>query len=80
MVAICLQHIPNNINNKFKIYKDMIYDSMTKTDNYVELSKGDNKLIMPASSTIIVNDDSGMQSIKTVGSRKTVALVKEENE
>lgn len=58
----------------------MIYDSMTKTDNYVELSKGDNKLIMPTSSVIIVDDESSMHSIKTVGSRKTVALVKEENE
>lgn len=58
----------------------MIYNSMTKTDNYVELSKGDNKLIMPTSSVIIVDDESGMQNIKTVGSRKTVALVKEENE
>lgn len=54
----------------------MIYNSMTKTDNYVELSNGDNKLIMPANSTIIVDDESGMQSIKTVGSRKTVALYK----
>ena len=58
----------------------MIYNSMTKTDTYVELSNGDNKLIMPTSSVIIVDDESGMQSIKTVGSRKTVALVKEENE
>lgn len=58
----------------------MIYNSMTKTDNYVELSNGDNKLIMPTSSVIIVDDESSMQSIKTVGSRKTVALVKEENE
>lgn len=53
---------------------------MTKTDNYVELSKGDNKLIMPTSSVIIVDDESSMTAIKTVGSRKTVALVKEENE
>lgn len=58
----------------------MIYNSMTKTDNYVELSNGDNKLIMPASSAIIVDDESGMKSIKTTGSRKTVALLKEENE
>lgn len=54
----------------------MIYNSMTKTDTYVELSNGENKLIMPASSVIVVNDESSMQSIKTVGSRKTVATVK----
>lgn len=58
----------------------MIYNSMTKNDTYVELSNGDNKLIMPTSSVIIVDDESSMQSIKTIGSRKTVALVKEENE
>lgn len=54
----------------------MIYTDFTKTDTYVELSKGDNKLIMPTSSVIIVDDESSMQSIKTVGSRKTVALYK----
>ena len=58
----------------------MIYNSINKTDTYVELSNGDNKLIMPASSAIIVDDESGMKSIKTTGSRKTVALVKEESE
>lgn len=58
----------------------MIYNSITKTDTYVELSNGENKVIMPASSAIIVDDESGMKSIKTTGSRKTVALVKEENE
>ena len=54
----------------------MIYNDFSKTDTYVELSKGDNKLIMPTSSVIIVDDESGIQSIKTVGSRKTVALYK----
>lgn len=58
----------------------MIYNSITKNETYVELSNGENKLIMPASSAIIVDDESGMKSIKTTGSRKTVALVKEENE
>lgn len=58
----------------------MIYTAINKNDAYIELSNGENKLIMPASNTIIVNDASGMQSIKTVGTRKTVALVKEENE
>lgn len=58
----------------------MIYNNVTKTDTYVELSNGDNKLIMPTSSVIIVNDESGIQSIKTVGSRKNLASYKEENE
>ena len=55
----------------------MIYNNITKTDTYVELSNGENKLIMPTSSVIIVDDESGMHSIKTTGSRKTVALVKD---
>ena len=54
----------------------MIYNDFSKTDTYVELSNGDHKLIMPTSSVIIVDDESGIQSIKTVGSRKTVALYK----
>ena len=58
----------------------MIYTAINKNDAYIELSEGENKLLLPASSAIIVDDESGMKSIKTVGSRKTVALVKEENE
>lgn len=57
----------------------MIYTAINKNDAYIELSEGENKLLLPTSSVIIVNDESGMQSIKTVGSRKTVALVKEES-
>ena len=55
----------------------MVYTNITKTNTYIELSEGDNKLIMPVNSAIIVDDDSELTSIKTVGSRKTVALVKE---
>lgn len=51
---------------------------MTKTDTYVELSNGENKLIMPTSSVIIVDDESNLTSVKTVGSRKTIGLVKKD--
>lgn len=80
MVTICLQHIPNNINNKFKIYKDMIYTAINKNDAYIELSEGENKLLLPTSAVILVNDSSNLVSIKNTASRKTVALVREENE
>lgn len=58
----------------------MIYNNITKTTTYVELSNGENKIIMPTSSVIIVDDESNLTSVKTVGSRKTIGLVKEENE
>lgn len=57
----------------------MIYNSINKTSEYIELSNGENKIIMPTSSVIIVDDESGMKSIKTTGSRKTVALVKKDD-
>lgn len=55
----------------------MIYNNVNKNNAYIELSNGENKLIMPASSAIIVDDESGTHSIKTTGSRKTIALVKD---
>ena len=56
----------------------MIYNNITKTDTYVELSNGENKLLLPASSAIIVDDESNLTSVKTVGSRKTIGLVKKD--
>lgn len=58
----------------------MIYSSVNKTDTYIELSEGDNKLIMPTSAAIIVDDESGLKTIKSVGSRKNIASFREENE
>ena len=58
----------------------MIYQSMNKTDEYVELIGGNGeKQIMPTSSVILVDDESGMISVKTTGSRKTIALVKKDD-
>lgn len=58
----------------------MIYSSVNKTDTYIELSEGENKLIMPLSSAIIVDDESGLKTIKSIGSRKNIASFKEDNE
>lgn len=58
----------------------MIYNLIDKTATYIELSEGENKLIMPLNSAIIVDDESGLKTIKTVGSRKNLASYKEENE
>lgn len=54
----------------------MNYSSMNKTSTYVELTEGNNKMFIPTDKAIIVDDESGLLSIKTNGSRKTVATVK----
>lgn len=58
----------------------MIYSSVNKTDTYIELTEGENKLIMPTNSAIIVEDESNLKTIKSIGSRKNIASYKEENE
>lgn len=58
----------------------MIYTNFTKNDTYIELSEGENKLIMPVNSAIIVDDESDLKTIKSIGSRKNLASYKEENE
>lgn len=66
--------------NRDKKDKIMIYSSVNKTDTYIELTEGDNKLIMPVNSAIIVEDESDLKTIKSIGSRKNIASYKEENE
>lgn len=58
----------------------MIYTNITKNDTYIELSEGENKLILPVNTAIIVDDESGLKTIKSIGSRKNLASYKEENE
>lgn len=56
----------------------MVYTNIDKTNTYIELTEGENKLIMPLNSAIIVEDNSGLKTIKSVGSRKNLASYKEE--
>lgn len=58
----------------------MVYTNINKTDTYIELTEGDNKLIMPTSAAIIIDDESDLKTIKSIGSRKNLASYKEENE
>lgn len=58
----------------------MVYTNINKTDTYIELTEGENKLIMPTNSAIIVEDESNLKTIKSIGSRKNIASFKEENE
>lgn len=54
----------------------MRFISYTKTDTYYEFvdEKG-NKTLMPATSVILVDDESGLLSIKNTGTRKTIGTV-----
>lgn len=54
----------------------MVYANFTKTDNYIELSEGNNKLIVPSSAVIIIDDESDLNTIKSIASRKNIASYK----
>lgn len=58
----------------------MVYTNINKTDTYIELTEGENKLIMPLNSAIIVEDESNLKTIKSIGSRKNIASYNESNE
>lgn len=57
----------------------MVYTNINKTDTYIELTEGDNKLIMPTSAAIIIDDESDLKTIKSIGSRKNIASYKDTN-
>ena len=58
----------------------MQYTSYTSTDSYYEFtdSKG-NKTLMPSTSVILVDDESGLLSIKSVATRKVLGTVYKSN-
>ena len=54
----------------------MVFQSYTKTDDYYEFVASDGlKLLVPVSSIILVDDESGALAIKTIGSRSTIGIV-----
>ena len=55
----------------------MTYQSIEKIDStwYRLIDENNNASFYPQNSLILVNDESGLLSIKTVGSRKTLGLV-----
>lgn len=55
-----------------------IAHSLTETDALYQLDFGDGKkALLPKVSTMIVDDTSGLFSIKAIGTRKTLFLVKD---
>ena len=58
----------------------MIFVSYTKTDKYYEFTTADGiKLLAPVSSIILVDDESGAVTVKTVGSRKQIGIIAQTN-
>lgn len=55
----------------------MIYTGYTKTDSYYEFVGSEGKLIIPATDVVLVDDESGLISIKNTASRCTVGLLKQ---
>lgn len=56
----------------------MIYTSILKTDTYIRLSDGDDKvMVIPTSEAILVDDESGILTVKAKGTRKNIAQVKQ---
>ena len=52
------------------------FTEINKTETYVELTTEDGqKMIMPTSSFILIDDESGALSVKTTGSRRTIGIV-----
>ena len=57
-------------------YLDMIFVSYTATDAYYEfIGVNGEKVLMPTSAVIIVDDNSGMKSVKLIASRKTIGTL-----
>ena len=53
-----------------------IYEIIEQNEQYINLRSDDEILILPTDKTILVDDNSGFISIKNVGSRKTVGLIR----
>lgn len=59
-----------------KTHSTMIFTNYTKTETYYEFNGEDGvKLIAPVGSIILVDDQSGALSIKSVSSRCTIGIV-----
>ena len=52
------------------------FNSISKTDEYVELSTSDGqKMILPTSTVIFIDDESGLTTIKNTASRAIVGII-----
>lgn len=54
----------------------MTFTSMTKTDTYYEFVGDEGKVLIPATDVVLVDDESGLISVKNTASRCTIGLLK----
>ena len=52
------------------------YNSYTLENDCYTFTSDEGVTLMPAATTILVDDNSGVVSIKNIGSRKTIGLLK----
>ena len=52
-----------------------IYEIVDSNEQYIKLRSDNEITLLPANSTILVDDESGFISIKNTGSRKTIGLI-----
>ena len=55
-----------------------MYSLVEKTDSYLQFEDGDKKVLVPTSQGIIVDDESGINSLKTMACRKNILVFTEE--
>lgn len=54
----------------------MIFNSYSKTSAYYIFVGDDGKIIVPSTDVILTDDRSGFISIKLIGTRKTIGLLR----
>lgn len=55
-----------------------MYSLVEKTDSYLLFEDGDKKVLVPTSQAIIVDDESDVNSLKTMSCRKTILTFTED--
>ena len=50
-----------------------MYTLIDKNDKYIEMAEGENKMLVPSKTAIIVDDESTITTVKTIASRRTLA-------
>lgn len=55
-----------------------MYVIIDRTDSYIHFQDGDKRVLVPTSQAIIVDDESDVNSLKTMSCRKTILTFTEE--
>lgn len=49
-------------------------NSIIKNETYIEITDESKTILIPANAAILVDDESGLISVKTLATRKTIAI------